>query len=658
MKVVMTTFKTAILSLLLACGPEAAPQQEKLVPANNFNPRMDSKGYRWDIYQNGYVNQGTNYVYSNALTLQVGGNGFSPRQRMMTADGSEFVLSTQINNLNVTRRIKVFTKEAFARFTEIFQNSGTSPITQTISLQIGFNGNFQSMLTNRGTAFMGGPFGKKDSGFVVIPRQGTNHPASFFLVAAASSKFKPMLQNQNSYRLTISFPITVKPGKTVSIVHWLAQRHMAQIALDAKSLAKVFKPMMSRKMTRDLPSHIRKSIINMGRGGMGSADNLLSLESLNVIRGSSDVLAFGEETRLRGKSSCSELAIKTPYGTSKIAFEEVAAIVGRHMGNKGLLFLRDGQILHGELAAKNFRFTMNSGVSLELKVSTLDRLVNKVSPRDGKPDGEVKAYLETYNGARLALVGDLSSKVQLVTPWGPLNAKLSEVKALKSLEENQPGHIVSLKDGTRCFGYWDNHDLEIETRNFGKLSLNPAQIRSITFAQFKADKEDEDINQPNVVLTGENVLLGQIDLPALHFTIFGQSIPVIPSQIRKLENQGNDDEMQPPEFTAEIWGGGTLAGKLKEGVLPIRSNDRLLHVPVRDIASVHVPSPTISDALRSKVVELIRDLGHPEWEKRELASKGLLEIGYVARGQLKEASFQSPDAEIRRRAKAVLDELD
>ena len=104
----MPTFKTIILSALLACGLEAAPQQERLVPASNFSPRMDAKGYRWDIYQNGYINQGTNYVYSNALTLQVGGQGFSPRQRMMTADGSEYVLSTQMKNLNWRQVKKIF----------------------------------------------------------------------------------------------------------------------------------------------------------------------------------------------------------------------------------------------------------------------------------------------------------------------------------------------------------------------------------------------------------------------------------------------------------------------------------------------------------------------------------------------------------------------
>jgi hypothetical protein len=62
---------------------------------------------------------------------------------------------------------------------------------------------------------------------------------------------------------------------------------------------------------------------------------------------------------------------------------------------------------------------------------------------------------------------------------------------------------------------------------------------------------------------------------------------------------------------------------------------------------------TVSEALRTKIAGLIRDLGHDEYSTRTRAQVDLIDIGGPARPQLR-AALADPDAEIRKRAKRAL----
>src|SRR5947209_5180929 len=63
---------------------------------------------------------------------------------------------------------------------------------------------------------------------------------------------------------------------------------------------------------------------------------------------------------------------------------------------------------------------------------------------------------------------------------------------------------------------------------------------------------------------------------------------------------------------------------------------------------------TISEATRTKVAELIRQMGAEEYDEREKASKAVVEIGAPARPQLREA-LTDGELEVRRRARRALD---
>ena len=587
----------------------------------------------------------------------------------MTAGGNEYVLTARMSNLEVTRRIKVDLSSCAVRYVEVLRNLGSTPVTATLALKTQLpRGPSQGLFTDTG-APAGTSLGKKDSGLVVIGKSPNQQLSLLFHLAGARSKIKPTIQNQNNYRFTFTYSVTVQAGKTASILHGIAQRRLAAMP-NPKAAEALFKPFAARGWTRDLPRDIRRSIVNLGGAGFGGfadAGSLVTLESLEVERQAADVLAIGEQTRLHGTASCRTFAVETRFGTLKLGLEKIAAIAGqRCTGGTPRVFLVDGQVLNGRIAAEGLQFTMNSGLQLTLEVENLDRLVMRAGPNDGKPADSVAAMLETTDGDRLALLqgtaslepGGAEQKVAVTTPWGDRQIALDEIERM-FLSEQKVGHHLVLRDGSRLFGFVSGSALSFNTLFFGVREFTPPQIRRMTAAGSTSfeDSPAAEIAASYLLLVGDNVLVGQVDLASIHFNTSGQRIPVPPNQIRLLRSIGGEGGDGGPLFEAELWDGGTISGALAEPVLPVRCGGVLAQVPLHDVLEVHVPTPLVADTMRSKIAQLIRDLGHPEYSKRKAAKESLAELGHLPKLQLSEALRQTSDPEVRRSVEALLAEL-
>jgi hypothetical protein len=652
-------------TLLALPAAAASRKPQQLIPAN-FSQKTDSLGFIWDINQQGVVNHGTNYCFSSAQTLQVNGNNVYSNQPMMTADGSEFVLAcTNTPGVTVTRRIKVDVKAGAARYVDIFTNPGGAPLSLTVGLYTNLNSNCQAAVTDTGKQ-AGGGLGKKDCGILAVQTPGNNMPSVVFYLAGARSKTKPTVTISHNRSFQFTFNLTVPAGKSVSILTGIAQRRVASTP-DARALAAVFKPFRSRKWTRDLPADVRRTIVNLRGSGYGGGEplrSLAALEALGVARCNMDVLALGEQSRITGTAACAHLAAETRYGEKTIPFEKVAALVGdKSAGGRQRVLLRDGQVLGGRVAALGLKFTMSSGLTMHLGIETLDRLVTRALPDDGRPADEVLAWIKTAGGDRLALARPMeNARLSVATPWGCREIPLDNVRSLGAAEPDGLGYRITLKDGSRFFTYLEDAAVELDTLAFGAQRFGAADIRSLEARQENEplDDDPEDIAHPHLALVGGSALVGRIDLADVGFVTMGEVIRVPPDQIRIMHNtsaEAGEAEPDGPVFSAELWGDGTVVGRLLERALPVRVGDEVWLVPAGDVLDVFVPTPTVPDALRVKIAALIRDLGHPEWEARETATRELNELGYVAKAQLTEAERSSTDPEVRKRARDLLDEL-
>jgi hypothetical protein len=658
-------FTAAVCAFLALPAAAASRKPEQLVPAN-FSQKTDSLGFVWDINQSGAINHGTNYCFNNAQILQVNGSNVYCNQPMMTADGSEFVLTcTGAPGVTVTRRIKVDLKAGAARYVDTFDNPGGAPLGLAVGLHTNLNSNCQAAVTDTGGQAAAG-LGKKDCGLLVVQSPGNNRPSVLFYLAGARSKTKPTVTISHNRSFLFTFNLTVPAGKSVSILTGIAQRRVGATP-GAKAVAAMFKPFTSRSWTRDLPAEVRRTILNLhgsGYGGGAPRPSLAALEALGVSRGNMDVLALGEQSRITGTAACAHLAAETRYGRMTVPFENVAALVGgKSAGGGERVLLRDGQVLGGRVAALGLKFTMSSGLTMDLGIETLDRLVARALPEDGRPADEVLAWVETAGGDRLALARPTeNARLSVATPWGCRKIPLGDVRSLGAAEPDGLGYRITLKDGSRFFTYLEDSGVELDTLAFGAQRFGPADIRSIEARHEKepVDDDPEDIAQPHLVLVGGDALVGRIDLADVGFVTMGEVIRVPPDQIRVMHNtsaEAGEAEHGGAVFSAELWGDGTVVGRLLERVLPVRLGDEVWLVPAGDVLDVFVPTPTVPDALRVKIAALIRDLGHPEWETRTAATRELEELGYVAKAQLTEADRTSTDPEVRKRARDLLDGL-
>lgn len=654
----------SVVVMLIGClGGQVVfgqPQPQQLVPAQ-FTARTDSEGQKWDVQHGGYIQGGTNNTFSSSFQLTVNNSSFSPNTQMMTTDGSEYVLSrsTPMNGVLVTRRIKIDPKKPYIRYCEVLQNPSPNPVTVALKIQVRMGrGQFNSLTSDKGTP-ISSALGQKDSGVVVWSQQQGQQAVVLFL-SGAKSKVKPSIQNQSNYYLYFTWNVTVPGGKKAALVHFAAQRSLPA-APQGKSLEALFKPFRSRSLLRDLPKDLRKVVVNLDAGAIGSWDRsrpLTSLKALGIEPAASDILAVGEKTALKGSLSYDNLTVETRFGPREIPFGNLAAIArSARVSGYGRVFLRDGEVLTGRIDVQKLQFTMNTGLTVPLDVDQIDRLVMRQLPEEMIPDAGILGIMETMDGDRLVLQSGDPVVIEMVTPWGPRKISLDDVQRMEATKA-PIGYRVALRDGGRVFGFMSSTSLTVKTRSFGVQKLHPSAIRTLEMVQAteEVDMDEDLIAESHVILKGDNLVVGQIDLERIHILTAGQMIPLPPNQLRLV--QLGDEDGLAPIFQGELWDGGVFSGEFQELLLPIRQGENVAMVPVRDIREIRVPSPTVPDALRAKIRLLIRDLGHPEFQTRESAGRELAELGQMARGQLSEAVRLSEDPELRRRAESLLDNLD
>ncbi len=654
----------ALLTLVAASGSNASrPPVRGLVPAS-FGNRLDSLGFVWDIDQHGRIRHGTNYAFSHAQGLQINNNSFSPSQSQMTADGSELIFTgVHRGNLHVTRRVKVDTKTAGVRYVELIQNTSSAPVTVQLVVYTQMNSQFQAWMSDTGTA---SPtvLGKKDSGIVIFQQQ--NRPTVVMVLAAPGAKQKPTLQIQNNYQIRVTYTLTVAPGKTAGVTHSIAQRHLV-VTSDAKALRKLTKPFLASRWQRDLPRTVRAVLTNT-RGGGGALSPTAEgfaerLEAYGTREDSADILMLGDTVELHGRASAATpLSISSGHGRIDVDLADIAAICGpKYTGSEGLVFLRDGQVLVGELGAGTLLFSLQSGVQMDIAIARLDRLMLRANKDDGHPPAKAIAFLTTVFGDRLALAASPEARIPALTPWGALSVPLAETRRISAIE-GELGSRLSLVDGTRVFAFLQDVPLRVATTLFGEIEIPAHRVQAYSNVQAASgqedDDDDEEIAHPVLELAGDSRLVGQPGTQQIQLRAGGQVVSFAPQQIKSLENLSAGDEdllHSRPSFEAELWNDSTVSGYALQTLIAWQCAGQTFNVPLDDVIRIAIPAPKLAVTMNDNVAQFIRDLGHPDWKKREAASQQLADIGPAAKPMLQEALRQTVDAEVRRRVRDLLE---
>lgn len=630
-------FRLAVAALLVLCSGAAIAQSgrttsQALVPAQFNRNIQDAMGFHWDLNQQGAIQAGTNRCFSSAGQLLVNGSGFSPSQQMMTPDGMEYVLTRTQSGVQITRRVRIDVKSATLRYVESFHNPQTTPVTLDVKIMTSLRSSVSSVITNTGrlvprTSSSSPPMpssarirslgnvgasvlGEKDCGLLVT-RSSTSYPAVLIYLAGPRSKLRPMLQRQSSYRFLFTYPVTVPPKKTVSIVHGLAQRNIRGTP-SPNALANYFKPFQSRDWTRNLPLAVRRSILNAGRPAYGEEaprspllQPVMNLaDQWDVERGKADVLAQDEQTRVSGAVRGSSLTVETPFGKTTVPLGEVALLLGGGgIGRTQRVHLRNGEILVGTVGADEITLEAESGLEVELAPKQINLLFMHADPADGKPPPKAVALLKTHHGDQLALAADSPSKIRAATAWGPIEVPLDEIDYLYPIREPQPIHRLILNNKTRLSVILGGSELELATLRFGPVKLAPgaiARLASVKAAgqseQAGEDGEPQQLKVPHCRLLGGNLLVGDVAAARLELLTPAGLTPVDARLLRLVERQDEDQQGANPAFSFELANGTSLVGRFRDGVFPLRALGKVWKLPAHHVLAFRRPEQTAEEA--------------------------------------------------------------
>ena len=661
----------AVLCWAEACS-FAAPPSAALVPAM-MGPHTDKLGNEWNLEQNGMIgsHRSGNSLLSGAMMLSVGPEQFYGGQPMATADGREMVFTGQqpTQGLQITRRIRYLDKEGGLLYLDLYNNPSPADISGVVEYRQNFSGSVKSMLTDSGRTIRGS-LEKEESGFVIMP--GSAGGRSYgFVICAPRSSLKPTIATQSQYQLSVRYSITVPAGKTIGILQAVTQARLS-LRPDSKELEKMFRPFSLVRHLGDWPKNLMSQVINV-RGASPDQLDLASWfpdEFFGVKREALDVLAMGEGTRLRGKASCARLTLQHRLGKITVPWEKVVALAGtrRPAAGAGRIYLSDGQILMGPWLAEELRFEMNGGLRMDLKSAELDVLVRGAPSTQVEWPKNVTALVETWNGERFAVSGAGPSEIALTSAWGPRKTHVSDLSWINQSGDEGGGTLAQFVDGSRLRVWTGGDNVQLQTSLFGEQKWPVGSMRAMACALKSGSEDaapDDDPTRPFVDLSGEQRLMAAPSDTILHLVTTGGVVPLDSSLMREMRNVTEEVQSSTPAaaddtavFQVQLWGGGSVLGRLRESGLHFSVGGAQWFVPGNEIVRLVNPNPKITDSTLARIGTLLRDLGNDDWKTREKASAELKSLGELAKPSLQEALKQTEDAEVKRRIEQLLGDID
>ena len=249
----------------------------------------------------------------------------------------------------------------------------------------------------------------------------------------------------------------------------------------------------------------------------------------------------------------------------------------------------------------------------------------------------------------------------MISTWGRIDAPWDSIIAWIAAEEPSLPPILLLQNGSRFRTLPPSDAIGLDTLAFGKrpiLGTNLRQaIRPVALSATSPD-ETEPI-ESFIDLAGDQRLVARITAPSIKTATSTGALTVSPAEIREWLDI-TEDRSEPADASGqqwqrlELWGGGIVTGRIQDSSIKVEAANLRWALPVSDIRRFSNPIPRIEESVMRRVAELIRDLGHAEWNVRQAASSELQDLGPLARGSLREALRHTADPEVVRRIEQLL----
>lgn len=630
-----------------------------------FSRETDSLGMLWDFDRGvaGAIDDGTNDLFDGGLRsfVEEGANTqamtpFNQYYGRRNTSGSvrrhtktrEWVVDIPSSSLEVQRRV-FLDRAGFLRYVEVIKNPSSQAMPVQVHIFSDTGTSVQSVTDDQGRPVSAGPLADDVRGFVLTQNRRND---LLWYVGEKSDQVQVFMQYQGTYHM-LSYAFTVEAGATAAITYTVGQRNTGsginEAFLDYASDLEFY---------QDLPREVRQVLLNGPSFGMGSGA-VYSLEELG-LNGHAEqaVLGQGDTTRLLGAMDWRLARIRTPYGEHSMAADQVAGLIGRaNDPRRQIVFLRDGQILSGDLSIEGFAFKHSSGFTMVDQEQMIDRLL---APGVNVDSHGISGWsVALIDGNHLRLKPPQSEdRIQLRSPWGDVNVSLAGIQSLTRPAEDEllAWHLLS-KDGQQVRVYPMQTTISIDSELFGPLEIPLASVVSLLAPRSSSfDGEDVDSAKPSpqagtavITMVDGARLVGDVmvqDLQLLDRQRHAISIPM--QQVTRIEARAG-------RTTVFLNDGSQVSGWWDRSHLPLSSRNREVAIPINAVSLIELQAPALSPAERAVVLDLVRSLGAVDWVEREEATRALRDKGIAIHNLLQQQLARSEDPEIQHRLTLILE---
>ena len=318
--------------LLTAAAPPIAADDS--IPSQPYaqSPFTDRNGREWNVDQNGNVQRVSNEpsLISNSAVLVLGNQQFYCQQPLVSPDGENLEMSgpKPYNGIAVTRRLRLLERLGGIAWADEVSNATSREIRAVVEFRHHFSGQVKSIITDAGRA---SPTDLQpgEGGIIVVPAQEDGSiPAVTLSIRGKRGATPPRLALRNSYQLSIFHTVVIPPASSVTLVH-----ATGQVGLEGDTATETL-------MLKSAPWHLKRIARLLPKPWIRNAANLTQESALatltawyptrhwDIERESSDLLALGNESLLKGRAVVENLVLDHEFGRLPIDWDTVVAIGG------------------------------------------------------------------------------------------------------------------------------------------------------------------------------------------------------------------------------------------------------------------------------------------------------------------------------------------
>lgn len=603
----------------------------------NFTHVMtDGAGFRWDIQYYGSVGQGTNYAYSSACYSQINGNNFNSNgQGWANEAGDEVELGPwQYSNVRMHRRIKVYKDQGLARWLDIYENTTANPVELQVQNYTNFNWQLARQVSSTGQA----AFGEKDWAFVTEQQEtGNNTPATMHWLCDKRSKLRPTVQVQGN-QIYVRYRVTVPANGTAILCYFEKQDQ------NVADLTKSMKELRAGKLLRDLPSGVRRLIVNFPSGG-GLGDVDLERE------GNADLVLLTDGDPIRGQATNTEFEIETLFGKLTVPAAKVLGMAGAENNNQLMrIVLADGQVVSGKMLTTALKLTLPTGGDLEIPFERIGQWSYRVSEQ--RPlDIEVKDRMVVLrSGDRLAMAAE-GAPLKFRTAYGLIDLEPASLISVELEGSGNGLHRAKFLNGSVLSGLLEPAQIEMPLKLGSKLTIARDMVRQF---YFQAEPEEETPALSILKLRNGDELAGQLLNERLKFTTDFGALDQDSRHIQKIEFM--QDALG--RATVAMWDSTILRGRVEETELVFRLEPGpTLKIHPDRVVAIHRSQAMPPSDMTTRVRQLVAQLGAESYQDREKATQELRKMpkGVIP---LLRSHLKDNDPEVRQRIENIIQRLE